>query len=160
MYWYFDGIKLLGYRNHHAPTPHSGHPKCCDSRKTLWLIWVLFVICLSYSIYQIELRKSGSIRVQTSEISMEPMIDYYPINEILPLYATQYLDITSLAYEIGSKDILGRPRWFPTNYLEYSSEHKDWLKNYLCSAVKVSYTEMETIDKDGSTTLTDFPFDC
>ena len=88
MFWYFDGIKLFGYRGHHAPTPHAGPPKWCDLRKVLWLIWVAFVICMSFSIYKIELRKSGSIRVQTSEISMDPLLDYYPINEILPLYAT------------------------------------------------------------------------
>ena len=51
LFWYYDGIKLFGYRNHHAPTPHAGHPKWCDSRKALWLIWVLFVICMSFSIY-------------------------------------------------------------------------------------------------------------
>jgi len=63
LFWYFDGISLFGYRNHHAPTPHSGSPKCCDSRKIMWLIWSAFVVCLSLSIYNIEKRKSGSIRV-------------------------------------------------------------------------------------------------
>lgn len=34
------------------------------------------------------------------------------------------------------------------------------MKGYLCAAVKVSYVEQEIIDDDGSTTKTEFPFDC
>ena len=72
---------------------------------------------------------------------MDPMLDYYPINEVLPLYATQYLELSSLVYEIGSKSILGRPGQFPTDYSQYNQDQKDWLKNYLCAAVQVSYVE-------------------
>ena len=109
LFWYFDGINLFGYRNHHAPTPHAGTPKFIDSKKTLYYIWLLFVFLLALNIYKIENRKSGSIRVQTNEISFEPLDGDYPIGEMLPLQATQYLDLTTLAYEIGSKAILGRP---------------------------------------------------
>jgi len=88
------------------------------------------------------------------------MLDLYPVDEVLNLKATQYLDIATLAEEIGIKDIAGRPDGFPTLYSEYTDDQKDWLKSYLCRAVKVKYVEIDVYDELGSISKTSFNFDC
>ena len=43
-----------------------------------------------------------------------------------------------------------------TDYSQYSESQKEWLKNYLCGAVKVSYVEIDTFDEAGSTNIGKF----
>jgi hypothetical protein len=121
---------------------------------------VVIVFIISLTVYNSQVAKLGTIKVQTTNVTQEEILDMYPVDEVLTLKATQYLDVATLAGEIGGKPVLGRPDGFPTDYAQYTSDQKQWLKDYLCGAVKVKYIEIDTYDELGSTSTTTFQLDC